>query len=237
MKTPLPPRIADLAARLFPWALLVAALAVPLWAIWRLGPDAIPGIPRSDYEYYFYPQRVFLSRWLKEGVFPFWNPHLFCGYPVVECLQSALFYPLNSLMMMALPPAGGLLAFLSLHLAGAALLAWFAFAHVLRLDRTAALAGALTHVLGAVFASRFLAGHQITTCALTWMPLAVCALMRHLEERARPPGTDADTGSALPPSWRWLMLSVAATAMVFLSGAPQYVLYLVWMQEIGRAHV
>ena len=47
MKTPLPQRIADLAARVFPWALLVAALAVPLWAIWRLGPDAIPGYLRN----------------------------------------------------------------------------------------------------------------------------------------------------------------------------------------------
>lgn len=235
MKTPPPQRIADLAARVFPWALLVAALAVPLWAIWRLGPDAIPGIPRSDYEYYFYPQRVFLSRWLKQGVFPFWNPHLFCGYPVVECMQSALFYPLNSLMMMALPPAPGLLAFLSLHVVGGALLTWFAFAGALRLERTAALAGALTHVLGAVFASRFLAGHQITTCALAWMPLAVCALMRHLEEHARPAhDADADTDAARAdaPSRRWLMLSVAATAMVFLSGAPQYMLYLVWMQAV-----
>ena len=213
--------------RYFPLLLLAAVLIVPLLELWHSGAYGTPGIARSDYEYYFSPQRVFLARWLHRGVFPFWNPHLFCGYPVVESLQTALFYPLNTLFLMTLPPAPGLLVFLSLHIVGAAAATYFALHRALRLSATAAAAGALVHVMGAVFASRFLAGHLISTCAITWMPLAVAALMRHLEDRRR----DAvDENGAAPPNRNYLFLSVVATALIFLSGGPQYALYTVWMQ-------
>jgi hypothetical protein len=213
--------------RFFPLLLLAVALVVPLMELWYSGAHGSPGIARSDYEFYFSPQRVFLTRWFHRGVFPFWNPHLFCGYPVVESLQTALFYPLNSLFLMTLPPAPGLLVFLSLHIVAAAAATWFALRRALRFMPTAAAAGALVHVLGAVFASRFLAGHLISTCALTWMPLAVASLMRHLEDRRRDGPTAEDRS--------YLFLSVAATALIILSGAPQYALYTLWMQATVAA--
>ena len=215
--------------RAFPLLLLAAVLVVPLLELWHSGAYGTPGIARSDYEYYFSPQRVFLSRWFHRGVFPFWNPHLFCGYPVVEALQTALFYPLNSLFLMALPPAPGLLLFLSLHIVAAAAATYFALHRALRLSATASAAGALVHVMGAVFASRFLAGHLISTCALAWMPLAVATLMRHLEDRRADAGAENGAGS---PTCNYLLLSVVATALIFLSGAPQYALYTVWMQAM-----
>ncbi len=213
--------------RFFPLLLLAVALIVPLLELWYSGAHGTPGIARSDYEFYFSPQRVFLARWFHRGVFPFWNPHLFCGYPVVETMQTALFYPLNSLFLMTLPPAPGLLLFLSLHIVAAAAATYFALHRALRFTPTAAAAGALVHVLGAVFASRFLAGHLISTCALTWMPLAVASLMRHLEDRRRD-GPAAENRS-------YLFLAVAATALIFLSGAPQYALYTLWMQAMVAA--
>ncbi len=197
--------------------LFAIGVAVPVALIWRLGPDAIPGIPRSDFEFFFSPQRTFLSRWLARGIFPFWNPHLFGGYPTIETLQTSLFYPFHTLGMALLPSPAGMLAWLSLHVALAAGLTWLAFERALRLPRLAAVAGAFVHVLGGVFATRFLAGHPIILYALTWMPLALAGLMRHLQDAAESADSHASP---------WLAFAAAACGCVLLSGAPQYVFYL-----------
>ena len=48
------------------------------------------GTRGSDLVTYFYPNRVFVHRWLARGVWPMWNPHVFGGYPVLESQQMAL---------------------------------------------------------------------------------------------------------------------------------------------------
>lgn len=202
------------------------AVGIPLACVWRCGPWAVPGVPRSDFEYYFFPQRVFLSRWLSQGIFPFWNPHLFCGYPTIEIIQSSLFYPLNALVMALLPAAPGLLGFLSAHIVLAALLTWVALRHVLGLNSLPAMVGALVYLNGAVFPLRFLAGHPIIIYAMTWMPLGVAAMMRALRECAE--GSKRDTV-------RWSVIASVVSAIVVLAGAPQYALYLLWAHIVVTA--
>ena len=46
----------------------------------------------------FYPWRLLAARSMRAGQLALWNPHQFCGYPLVANGQSALFYPPNWLL-------------------------------------------------------------------------------------------------------------------------------------------
>lgn len=44
------------------------------------------------------PIYAFIRRNLKLGIFPLWNPHQACGYPLVGMIQVGIFYPLNLIL-------------------------------------------------------------------------------------------------------------------------------------------
>ncbi|MBX7245974.1 MAG: YfhO family protein [Candidatus Sumerlaeaceae bacterium] len=193
---------------------LLSGCLAPILLIWHGWGAYLPGIPRSDFEFYFYPQRVFLSRWLSQGVFPWWNPHLFCGYPTVEIQQTALFYPFNTLSLMLFPPTEGLLIVLSLHVILAQILTFLGLQKACQLSPLAAASGSTVYILGAVFSHRFMSGHLTVIFAMSWIPFAICMLIAYLSDRK-------------PASF---VATAVATGIVILAGAPQYVFYLFWSQ-------
>jgi len=48
-----------------------------------------------DISRYYYPLRLFVVNCIKSGVFPLWNPYVFCGNPLFASLQSCVLYPLS----------------------------------------------------------------------------------------------------------------------------------------------
>jgi hypothetical protein len=62
-------------------------------------------IPKGggDLSSFIYPIYVFAARWLKRGVIPLWNPHLYLGMPFAADNQSGLFYPINLLFFLIAP--------------------------------------------------------------------------------------------------------------------------------------
>lgn len=42
-----------------------------------------------------YPHLVHVSRSIQSGTIPFWEPYLFCGYPLVGYLQAGTYYPIH----------------------------------------------------------------------------------------------------------------------------------------------
>ena len=48
---------------------------------------------------YFYPYKDYIAETLKQGRFPLWNPYLFMGVPLLANIQTAVFYPLNLLLI------------------------------------------------------------------------------------------------------------------------------------------
>lgn len=46
-----------------------------------------------------YPNGYYISRCLKNGEFPLWNPYIFFGYPIFAEGLDGLFYPLNVLLL------------------------------------------------------------------------------------------------------------------------------------------
>lgn len=49
----------------------------------------------EDFSRYFYPLYQYGVLCLKEGIVPFWNPHIYSGMPFLALLQLAIFYPLS----------------------------------------------------------------------------------------------------------------------------------------------
>jgi hypothetical protein len=62
-------------------------------------------IPKGggDLASFIYPIYAFGARWLKRGVIPLWNPHLYLGMPFAADNQSGLFYPVNLLFFLLTP--------------------------------------------------------------------------------------------------------------------------------------
>gem|GEM_PF-417122 len=48
-----------------------------------------------DLSRYYYPLRQFAVNCIKSGIFPLWNPYIFCGNPLFATLQSAVLYPVS----------------------------------------------------------------------------------------------------------------------------------------------
>lgn len=176
------------------------------------------GSSLSDLTEYFYPIRVFVCRWLHRGIFPYWDPHVFGGYPVIEAQQMALLDPVSLMTARFLPPELGLLVLMATHVCLGLAASWIALRRALRFSAPAAAAGTLVYVFGATFAVRVTAGHFTVAGAMAWMPLAVLACWP-MVLLARVPR-------------RWVIVVIVSNAMLLVAGAPQYVMYTFWAQVV-----
>jgi hypothetical protein len=118
-----------------------------------------------DQAYQFYPWRVYVSRALRQGFLPFWNPYVYCGTPLMAEDQPAVLYPLN-ILSYALPPPDAVLftAVARLFIAG---LATYWFVRTLGGDQFGAVVSAVTLTFSG-FMIVWL-GHPHTNVA-AWLP-------------------------------------------------------------------
>jgi hypothetical protein len=57
----------------------------------------------GDLAPFLYPNYHFAAEYLRQGVIPLWNPHLYSGAPFAADIQSGLFYPLNLILFLLVP--------------------------------------------------------------------------------------------------------------------------------------
>lgn len=231
------------------WPLLPAALVIVACTLLFRGGGALYfGPADSDLVNYFYPMRVFVHRWLSQGVMPWWDPHVFSGYPVAETQQMALFYPVSLATAALLSPRLGLAALTAVHLALAVGGMGLFLRQGLACSRPGAVLGSVVYGFGALFSIRVAAGHFTVVAALAWWPWAMLGLVRSCRALAAtacpaPGGSRGRRAGALlweafrtlPAAFRrpqlpWMLLACVSNAMVVLAGSPQYVVYLGWMQ-------
>ena len=174
-------------------------------------------IPKGggDLSSFIYPIYAFAARWLKRGLIPLWNPHLYLGMPFAADNQSGLFYPLNWLFFFLTPTltyqAVELMAVTHVFLAGL-------FTYLLLRDlpsasraapigRIAAVAGAVAYMFSDLFIVHLGNLNIIATAA--WLPLALLCFRRALRERA----------------WGWAGWSGVVLGVAALAGHAQMFLY------------
>jgi hypothetical protein len=195
------------------------------------------GAADSDLVNYFYPSRVFVERWFSRGVFPLWDPHIFGGVPVLELQQVLALNPIRLLSTWFFS-ARVSIAVETASYAGIAIASmWFACRRLFGCPGNASLLAVLSFVAGGVFTMRAAAGHITVLAAMCWWPLAAgltWAISRQMTApRGRSTFSSLLRGLARTRSVRWIAALAATHAMVLLSGAPQYVVYLFWVEVIA----
>ncbi|MGC8740502.1 MAG: hypothetical protein ACP5UB_03495 [Candidatus Sumerlaeaceae bacterium] len=198
----------------FEWGASALGIAVgcivPLWPGRVLSTASLPGAPRSDFEYYFFPLRCHLARVWGSGIIPFWNPHLFCGYPVIESVQSAVLYPFNALGL-NVPAAEAIVYLTAAHLVLNYLTWWLALRKGFGFScATSSVTAALANV-SALLPYRFFAGHLTIIFAFPWIPLLGAAAYQLVRQR-----------SFVLRWWGW---AVVCSSLVITAGAPQFALF------------
>lgn len=179
-------------------------------------------IPKGggDLVSFIYPVYAFAARWLKRGVIPLWNPHLYLGMPFAADNQSGLFYPINLLFFLLTPtltyPVVELMAVTHVFLAGLftyLLVRDLPAANVgpgatpVALGRIPAVAGGITYMLGDLFVIH--PGNLNIIATAAWLPLAILCFRR----------------AAVRCSWGWAACSGAVLGMAALVGHAQMFLY------------
>ncbi len=162
----------------------------------------------GDLASFIYPIYAFGARWLKRGVIPLWNPHLYMGMPFAADNQSGLFYPLNLLFFFLTPnltyDAVQLMAVTHVFLAG---LFTYLLARDLKIARVPAVAGAITYMLSDLYVTHV--GNLNIIATATWLPLVLLCFRRALNRRG----------------WGWVGWSGVVLGTAALAGHAQMFLY------------
>jgi len=119
-----------------------------------------------DIHRWFYPMKHFLATSLKDGTFPFWCSHYFCGAPFMSDLQSGVFYPL-SLVFALLPFPLSFNIYIILHLF-LAFCFLYHFVKGLGLSRKSAILAGISYCYGSYTIASVNTLNNLST--LIWLP-------------------------------------------------------------------
>jgi hypothetical protein len=154
-----------------------------------------------DLSAFFIPPKFLWVNLLKSGIFPFWNPHQYCGIPLLAALQPGVLYPPHVFyLFLPFPIVWNWLIVLHFLLAGVAV---YAFLIYMKSSEEGALAGALIFMLsGYLLSVHNLLPHLF---AVSWFPLVLLFFLKHFKTR----------------QMRYAALASLFLLMQFLSGAPE----------------
>ncbi len=165
-----------------------------------------------DFSISYYPRRVVLAEAWRTKTWPLWNPYSFCGAPFLADIQTAVFYPINWLLV-GLEPIRQFPPFLSVHFIIGGLGLFFLL-RVLGVAGIPAAGAALAFACNEYFFKKIGLPTFLATAA--WAPWAIACAYRV----ARAPTADRIAAAALV----W--------AITFLAGQPQTVIQIAYVTMI-----
>ncbi|MFP4015311.1 MAG: YfhO family protein [Chitinispirillaceae bacterium] len=165
----------------------------------------------NDFVEQNFPYRLFASKSLRQGIFPFWNPYVFSGMPFFADIQTAILYPFN--LVMALFASKD---WLSPELFQIQIVAHVFFAGIcmyllgreLRLGTTGALLSSVVFMFSAYLTTHIF--HSNVIHAAAWFPLVVL-LFKRMTERS---------------SLLYMALSAAVLSVCMFAGHPQTMVHM-----------
>jgi hypothetical protein len=197
------------------WAIALGFVALAFALTWRLWtPIAIDRrwVQAGDFQDQFYPFAAHVAAELRAGRLPLWNPFVLGGHPFQADPQTAVFYPVSSLLALAL--GGGGLGYreleleLPLHFALAAI-GTFLFARRLTCDDLSGCLAGIAFGFGG-FLTSYPAQQLAMLRTAAWIPWLLLCLDRALGPGGRPV---------------WLIGAGGAAALVLLAGHTQTALF------------
>lgn len=175
------------------------------WLPWRTeatASDVRAPTFRDDSAITYFPRRYLSQESMRAGHVPLWNPHVLGGTPHLADFQSGVYHPLN-LILYRFDALWGTGFFLYTHLLVGALGLFF-FLRTLGVGPVGGAIGAIAFGFNAYFATYI--GHPVHITTGCWLPFLFLAVRRAVHGRG---------WLAIPP----------LTAMLFLGGFPQTILY------------
>ncbi len=171
------------------------------------GNGTVLSSPGTDTWGQFFFWRHFAYEHLGRGEMPLWNPYIFSGTPFVAGIQSAIFYPLNLIHLVA-PTALAINLNIALHCLLASsftyLCAWYAGC-----GRWGALLAGISFAYGAPYFLHVFAGHLPHLSTMMWLPLLFLGLEMFLKTS----------------ELRYAVFAGIVLALQLFAGFPQYLFY------------
>jgi hypothetical protein len=155
---------------------------------------------RMDALLTYFPRRVELTRSIRQGRIPLWNPYLFCGTPFFADPQSRVLYPV-SLLLVLCDPLDAMGYDIAIHFF-IAMVGMYLFLRIIGATRAGSFTAALLYAFSSFFFLRM--GHPTFVASASWIPFLFYAYEKaRLSER---------TGT---------LLLVVFSVMGYLAGFPQ----------------
>lgn len=190
-----------------PLGLLLLVNALYFLPVLTQGNSVVLSAPGTDTWGQFFFWRHFAYEHLARGEMPLWNPYIFSGTPFVAGIQSAIFYPLNLIHLVA-PTALAINLNIALHCFLASvftyLYAWYAGC-----VRWGGLLAGISFAYGAPYFLHVFAGHLPHLSTMVWLPLLFLGLELFLK-----------TGEL-----RYAVFTGIVLALQLFAGFPQYLFY------------
>lgn len=188
---------------------LMSAAALFFWPLWIAGYR----FPRGSGDLWgaWYPIWSFVAEWLRRGVFPIWNNRIMGGDPIFSDVQFGLLNPLNWPMFLTFPVPYWMVLLrgaVPLGLAGVGLYLYLRYSPVWRLNRAAALVGAVAYMFSDPFVVHL--GNPPFNDAMAWLPW----ILLGIDLAAR--------------SVKSIPLSALTIALLMVSGHGEMTLYVAW---------
>jgi hypothetical protein len=179
-------------------------IIVPAW-----GRPFSASMGNVDFFTQIYPMSLRGAAWIREGIFPLWNPYQFAGHPFLATGLYGVCYPPNVLYLL-LPTATAIEAIVVLHIT---LAGWFIYlyAGAVGVRSVGCFAGAAVYMFCGFMASQA-SWFTPAVASSTWLPLALLAVERIVQRR------DARAAALL----------AVALALALLGGWVQFWLYTVY---------
>jgi hypothetical protein len=188
-------------------AVLLALILFMLHQSLFSGGTLMPAGLDNDLTTQFLGWRYFgFSQW-RDGHFPFWNPHVFCGIPFFAQSQSAMLYPINWIhLFISTITAANIEIACNVFIAG---LGAFCWARRRGVSRCGATLSGIAFAFSAPFYLRVLAGHLAPLASIAWLPIGFLAIDSILALQYFP----------------GILIGALAICLQWLGGSPQYVYY------------
>lgn len=157
-----------------------------------------------------YPWLTFINNVFESGNLPIWNPYTFGGEPFIANPQTAIFYPISTILLFILPKhlAIGYGVLIHVFLAG---LFMYLLVRYIGLKRVSSLISAIVFMFGPFIISHTGVPPLIHTVA--WVPLIFLLFTIALDRQ----------------SWQWGIVVAIFLAIQFLAGQTQIFLYTVFL--------
>jgi hypothetical protein len=138
---------------------------------------------RTDSFLTYLPRRYELTRAVRSGRFPLWNPYLFGGIPFFADPQTRVIYPV-SVLLAAVDPTRALGYDVAIHML-VAMIGMYLFLRAVKAGQAGAMLGAFAYAFSSFFYNRM--GHPTFVSTAAWIPFFFYGFER--ARRSEWPGT------------------------------------------------